>query len=81
MRYRSLKVNAKPECIGCSNCSNYPYFHYIPENQIKIHKERDLTNSKRFDIEYIKYSENHSEVINHTTGVRHEYKGKDWNKI
>lgn len=57
-------------CNSCQQCGHYPYFHYVPVKELDT---KLITNE--FDIEYIKFDKNHSEVINHTTGVKHVYDG------
>lgn len=55
-------------CTGCDSCRHYPYFHHVPSDAGD-------------DIEFIKFSEDYSEVTNHTTGQKHEYKSGKWSDV
>lgn len=74
MHIRKNMINANPNCKGCNGCRYYPYFHYIGVRQDTTEKIYPIGD----DIEFIKFSENHSIVINHTTGLTHIYDGKKW---
>lgn len=65
-------------CIGCAGCKHYPYFHYIP-----VRDNKDNLAGVGADLEFIKFSNNHSEVINHTTGEKHVYNAINhkWTKL
>lgn len=59
------KMSKVGNCEGCENCQHYPYFHYDKDEKGNL-------------IEYTKFSNIKSKVINHTTGITHDYNGEKW---
>ncbi len=59
------KMSKVGNCEGCKNCQHYPYFHYDKD------EKGDL-------IEYTKFNNIKSTVINKNTGITHDYNGEKW---